>query len=287
MDGYDDCSLIDPYNLLGVTINSTPKEVKQAYYNLALLCHPDKGGCSKDMDIVNSAYRYVIEQIESIDFDLTFESLEEDFSKFCLEQEKEKPPTFMEIYDEITGFNKRFNEEFEASTNKIFGTTLPGGYGELMEERDNSTDYNVNVEKDNKNQLKHDFNKEIILYKQPEAANQNETLFDYKKDYGNIEDYSVYGNNGTFGMQDYGYAFSEPIELPEVKETSPPMATEENTIKPIDVNKNSCKNEFHIRPCSPIYTPSYIPYEPEIYSEGDMCSDFTITDDSSSSSNED
>ena len=36
---YDDCSLIDPYNLLGVTINSTPKEVKQAYYNLALLCH--------------------------------------------------------------------------------------------------------------------------------------------------------------------------------------------------------------------------------------------------------
>ena len=84
MDCYDDCSLIDPYNLLGVTINSSPKEVKQAYYNLALLCHPDKGGCSKDMDIVNSAYRYVIEQIESIDFDLTFESLEEDFSKFCL-----------------------------------------------------------------------------------------------------------------------------------------------------------------------------------------------------------
>ena len=42
MDGYDDCSLIDPYNLLGVTINSSPKEVKQAYYNLALLCHPDK-----------------------------------------------------------------------------------------------------------------------------------------------------------------------------------------------------------------------------------------------------
>ena len=31
------------------------------------------------MDIVNSAYRYIIEQIESIDFDLTFESLEEDF----------------------------------------------------------------------------------------------------------------------------------------------------------------------------------------------------------------
>ena len=154
MDGYDDCSLIDPYSLLGVTINSTPKEVKQAYYNLALLCHPDKGGSSKDMDIVNSAYRYVIEQIESIDFELTFESLEEDFSKFCLEQEKEKPPTFMEIYDEITGFNKRFNEEFEASTNKIFGATLPGGYGELMEERDNSTDYNVNVEKDNKNQLR-------------------------------------------------------------------------------------------------------------------------------------
>ena len=37
-------------------------------------------------------------------------------------------------------------------------------------------------------------------------------------------------------MQDYGYAFSEPLKLPALKETYP--ITEENTIKPIDVNKN-------------------------------------------------
>jgi len=239
MEGYDNSSLIDPYQLLGVTISSTPQEIRQAYYNLALICHPDKGGSAKDMDIINSAYRYVKEQIEGIDFEVTYESLEEDFSKFCLDQEEQKPPTFMQIYDEITGFNTRFNEEFEANKDKMFSASLPGGYGHLMEYSSNQTDYETNTKNDTDNKIRHKFNKEIILYQQPESRSNNEHFYDYKKDYKNMESYTVEsGSSNAYGMSDYCYAFTEPVQLPTtIKETSPPMATEENTIKDIDVNK--------------------------------------------------
>lgn len=287
MDGYDDGSLINPYNLLGLTIKSTPQEVRRAYYNLALLCHPDKGGSPKDMDIINSAYKYVIEQIECIDFDVTVESLEEDFSNFCLEQENKKRPSLMEIHDEVTGFNTKFNEEFENHRDKVFGASLPGGYGELMEKTQNTNNYQENLENDNKNPLKNGFNKEVILYQQPNPANSNESFYDYKKDYSNIEDYSVYGTSSSFGMQDYGFAFSDPVKLPEVKETSPPMANESNTIKSIDVNKYCIdKNEFPIPPPSPKFEynvfPEYNYYEDRnTYSTcSDLSSDEESDDDS-------
>ena len=45
-------SLINPYELLGVNINSCLKEVRKSYYNFAKICHPDKGGDKKDMYIV-------------------------------------------------------------------------------------------------------------------------------------------------------------------------------------------------------------------------------------------
>ena len=57
-------SLINPYQLLGVTINSSLKELKKAYYNMSLLCHPDKGGSNKDMIVVHTAYLYIKTQLE-------------------------------------------------------------------------------------------------------------------------------------------------------------------------------------------------------------------------------
>ena len=86
-------------------------------------------------------------------------------------------------------------------------------------------------------------------------------------------------------MQDYGYAFSEPLKLPEVKETSPPMATEENTIKPIDVNKNSCKNEFLFDLVHQYIL--HLIFHMNLKFIAVIFIRFSVTDDSSSSSNED
>jgi hypothetical protein len=58
---------IDPYGLLGVTSESTASDARKAYYALALLAHPDRGGNSDDMRAVHQAYRYVSNQLVDAD----------------------------------------------------------------------------------------------------------------------------------------------------------------------------------------------------------------------------
>ena len=85
--------LIDPYGLLGVDSRSNLAELKKNYYNMALLCHPDKGGNNKDMNVVSSAYNYIKVQLENVK-ETTYETLEDEFAIFCKKQEEIKPPTF-------------------------------------------------------------------------------------------------------------------------------------------------------------------------------------------------
>ena len=55
---------LNPYSLLGVTIASSPAELRANYYQLALLCHPDRGGNRDDMVALHTAYEYVRAQLE-------------------------------------------------------------------------------------------------------------------------------------------------------------------------------------------------------------------------------
>ena len=102
-------SLINPYALLGVTINSTFNELKRNYYNMALMCHPDKGGSGDDMHIVLMAYNYCKEQLEKKEAkETTYEKLEEEFADFCKNQESQLP-TFSSVYEETNDWIKDFN----------------------------------------------------------------------------------------------------------------------------------------------------------------------------------
>ena len=108
------CKSINPYELLGLTINSTKKECKKQYYELALLCHPDKGGNKNDMIIIHNAYKYVMEQLEFQENTMTRDEIEEDFKKY-FNQNIKKPPSFYEIWsgtDEAKKLRK-FNEQWE------------------------------------------------------------------------------------------------------------------------------------------------------------------------------
>ena len=68
--------LIDPYGLLGVDSRASLSELKKNYYNLALICHPDKGGNDKDMNVLSLAYNYIKEHFENVK-ETTYEKLEE------------------------------------------------------------------------------------------------------------------------------------------------------------------------------------------------------------------
>ena len=144
--------LIDPYGLLGVDSRASLSELKKNYYNLALICHPDKGGNDKDMNVVSLAYNYIKEHLENVK-ETTYEKLEDEFADFCKGQESLKPPTFGQIYEEtndwINEFNKKFEQglnmsgemrqfighEEDITNNPYFNENNPlgGGYGEYMD----------------------------------------------------------------------------------------------------------------------------------------------------------
>ena len=147
--------LIDPYGLLGVDSRASLSELKKNYYNLALICHPDKGGNDKDMNVLSLAYNYIKEHFENVK-ETTYEKLEDEFADFCKGQETLKPPTFGQIYEEtndwINDFNKKFEQglnmsgemkqfiglEDDITNNPYFNENNPlgDGYGEYMEVSD-------------------------------------------------------------------------------------------------------------------------------------------------------
>lgn len=147
--------LIDPYGLLGVDSRSNLSELKKNYYNLALLCHPDKGGNDKDMNVVSLAYNYIKNHLENIK-ETSYEKLEEEFADVCKGQESLKPPTFGQIYEETNDWINDFNKKFEQGLNmsgemrSFLGTgediennpylnennPMANGYGEYMDVSD-------------------------------------------------------------------------------------------------------------------------------------------------------
>jgi curved DNA-binding protein CbpA len=53
---------MDYYNILGVTKNSTPDEIKQAYRKLVKEHHPDRGGDAEKFKKINEAYDVLKDQ---------------------------------------------------------------------------------------------------------------------------------------------------------------------------------------------------------------------------------
>ena len=195
-------SLINPYNLLGVTIKSNLNELKKSYYNLSLICHPDKGGSKDDMIILSKAYSYVKKQLSNINTEKTYEDLEKEFEDFCKDQEN-KPPTFAKIYEETNDLIKEFNKEF--NNIKDFNP-FNDGYGNLMEKSEiNET--KKYIDKENKD-VKNQFNK-IIEYEEPQSLPNDHTFYPLNKE--KIEDFSLKTNN--FEMTDYIKAFSKQNKI--------------------------------------------------------------------------
>jgi hypothetical protein len=134
--------MFNPYELLGVTIDSTLQDVKKSYYELSLIVHPDKGGNTDDMSCLHRAYLFVRKELEQVNRTKTVEDLQNEFSAFCDEQ-KERIPLFQDIYAEAFDLPK-FNDYFKAqqTSEKIIKPYLEGGYGDYMDASCVQIDYN-------------------------------------------------------------------------------------------------------------------------------------------------
>ena len=199
---------INPYDLLGLPTKSNLKELRKAYYNLSLLCHPDKGGNDIEMNIVHNAYLYIQDHLNNCKNTKSYETLEEDFENFCHDQ-KSQPPPFCEIYDNCNEFFREFNKEFERinyndNDNDNNCNPFNLGYGDLMESSHNTTiDYPQN---DENCPVKEDFGKHLIAYKEPNFLPDtygNYSHLNNKK----ITDFSH--QNDNLSLTDYVKAFSE------------------------------------------------------------------------------
>jgi hypothetical protein len=75
-------STINPFELLGLTIDSSVEESRAAFRGLALLAHPDKGGRPDEMRALLNAFRYVERQLKAVNRTTTVEDLERQFKEF-------------------------------------------------------------------------------------------------------------------------------------------------------------------------------------------------------------
>lgn len=231
---------IDPYLLLGVSPNSEMKELKKSYYQLSLLCHPDKGGNNKQMIIVHNSYLYIKNQLENCQIGSSYQELEEDFEKFCQQQQHQLPPSFREIDDDANvfrrEFNSRFEQELQNNDTPSFLNPFEGGYGNLMEKSEKVDQY---TQKEKKT-VHHDFGKKIIIYQEPNVLPDT---------YGNflnlklekIDDYSQHTR--SLHLTDYVKAFSEEIYQEDAGPEEDFKTSLENLIKQREILNPYCPED--------------------------------------------
>jgi len=180
-------SYVDPFKLLGVSYKDSREDVRTNFKNLALLCHPDKGGSKEEMEVLYGAYRYVLGQIEYGEHGRTMEEEEEMFKKFMEEQVKVPVPSMFEIMTDEA--NRRFNDAWEENEGERMGMCYENHYGDKMDAEPDI------------------FTRQMIEYKEPKTV--EELTFGRCLDLKvkNVKDFS--GKNGA----DYVLAYSNPDEI--------------------------------------------------------------------------
>lgn len=99
---------IHPYELMGVTFSTPLREVRKRYYQLALICHPDKGGSPRDMLVLQAAYKWIEHQLSSVESrDLQdYDKAQEAFDAFVASLNgKEVMPSMMQVALEACGYS--------------------------------------------------------------------------------------------------------------------------------------------------------------------------------------
>ena len=212
--------VINPYHLFGLNIDSTLSDLKKSYYELSLICHPDRGGDKQEMITVHNSYLYLKKQLSNHnhqDLSETYQDLEQQFQEFCLQQTKELPD-FCTIYDENNDFIHKFNTQFEERQQHLEqeqSDPFQDGYSTLMEPSDNLSIDNPEYPLSSCEQkITNSFQQQVIEYQEPKTLPDN---------YGNylnfnvskIDDFSHQTLN--LEMTDYLKAHSEPMDLSELK----------------------------------------------------------------------
>ena len=233
--------MIDPYSLLGVNIDSSEKKIRQSYYQLALLCHPDRGGNNEEMKTLHQAYSYIMKEVSYRQKNPTTEAYlysEKEFEAFCNNQ-KQTPPPFEAIYQENNVFIQTFNKKWEAAHKEqrhqdpSYSTSLSNfndkGYGDDMEQSEyafslsppsssgppsTSSLESSYTESKARVPVKKKFSKQLIAYEEPQSLPEYYGGYQRLDKEAETDNFSHKTQSGT-ALTDYAQAFSPPEEIVE------------------------------------------------------------------------
>jgi len=112
---------MDVWGLFGLSKeDATLRDAKKAYFNLALIVHPDRNPGVKDeeMHVVIDGYKTICDEINKRDIESDIKACddlkkyrEEDVKKY--DSETRELPSFMDIYEETHDDVKKFNKYWE------------------------------------------------------------------------------------------------------------------------------------------------------------------------------
>lgn len=224
----NEAKLLNPFELMGVTLDSTEADVKKKYYELACLAHPDKGGTHEQMVELTKAYVYVLDQVRNVS-KKKVEEYEAEYKAFCEQFKSDHKETYQRFVDiESEAFDrKKFNEVFDENYGKIEGTCFEGGYGsptQIQEELpDEAFDYDpstiITVEP---------FEAQVVEYKEPRGTV--------------LTDARIIGSEGMDDYtcelgSDFKLCFTQPEKMPEFDDST---STEERFAEIMYNRDNGC-----------------------------------------------
>ena len=201
---------IDPYKVLNLPKNYNKEMLRNAYKQMALKAHPDKGGSEYLFKLVTQCYKFLYAELKKRNADKQYYELKNDFLKSNTETEKnsKEKPTLQNMFYNGSRFDQqKFNKFFE--DNKIKDEVNEIGYKEWMQKHKvkdapkyrgsfNQDGFNSHFEKHSKMSKDH---KQIIKYQEPEALVTVKKLGFTELGQDNIDDFS--GENKSMKHLNY------------------------------------------------------------------------------------
>jgi curved DNA-binding protein CbpA len=189
-----DLSQIDPYEILGVTVQSSWDDLKRAYRKTALKVHTDKGGSDELFQLVTECFRKVAYEYKMRISDRPHHELKADAEQFYADR-----PVMSRNEMENSDFHTRFNHAFEK--NRLDDDDHERGYADMMMASDPKRP-DVAIERKmngyNSDRFHQLFEKEVpvrkdlVVYKEPEPLIMAKKLA-FTELGGKTEDFSSTG----------------------------------------------------------------------------------------------
>jgi len=174
----------NPYDILGIPPGSSIQIIQKAYKIMAYKTHPDNGGSDMLFNLVNKAYKYLVNDYKTKQADKQHNQLKNGYTNY-----KEQTPQVQPLKN----YNKKsFNEIYDENRLQSINDD---GYGNWIEDNqmrevDESVkqpirNFNINNFHNKFNKVKTKTTKNMIIYEEPAILSTSMGA------YGNVEELGI------------------------------------------------------------------------------------------------